>query len=64
MFSKKRVSTECFIAALILMAFAAFVTIQLPTTAYASEILYSNELLFGERVRLSRQVKPFTGIIM
>ena len=43
MFSKKRVSTECFIAALILMAFAAFVTIQLPTTAYASEILYSND---------------------
>ncbi len=43
MFSKKRVSLECFIAALIFMAIAAFVTFQSPTTAYASEILYSND---------------------
>ena len=43
MFSKKRVSIDCFIVALIFMAIAVLVTFQLPTTAYASEILYSDD---------------------
>lgn len=43
MFPKKKVSIECFIVALIFIALAAFVTFQLPTAAYASEILYSDD---------------------